>query len=165
VLCFDLPLPPDDIPNPKPPAPNLSTRERFEEHGRNECARACHDVMDPLGFAFEHYDAIGGYRTMDGGKPVDASGTLRLDGVERTFQDAIELVSLLSTSEQVRECMAKQWLRFALRRKEGRGDQASYEAIRAAFAEASYDMREMLVALVKTQSFTHRTASEGEVLP
>lgn len=164
LLCIDLPLPPDAVPDPADPAPNLSTRERFAEHGKNICARSCHEVLDPLGFAFEHYDAIGGYRTEDGGKPVNASDSLVLDGTRRQFANAIELSSLLAQSNDVRSCMARQWLRFALRRIENDGDAASLAAARDAFQKKSNDIRELLVALVKTRAFTHRKASVGEVL-
>ena len=165
LLCIDLPLPPDNVPDPKMPAPDLSTRERYAEHGKNACATACHSVLDPLGFAFEHYDAIGGYRTTDGGKPVDASGVLDLGGKSAPFNDAMELSALLAVAPEVRAGMTRQWLRFALRRKEGLGDAASLATAQDAFAKSGYDLRELMVALTKTRAFTHRVASPGEVLP
>jgi len=164
LLCIDLPLPPDNVPDPKMPAPNLSTRERYAEHGKNECARACHQIIDPLGFAFEHYDAIGGWRALDGGKPVDASGMIELGGQTRTFDGAMELSALLAQAPEVKECMARQWLRFALRRHEGAGDTASVLSALDAFAKSGYDLRELMVALTRTRAFTHRVPSMGEVL-
>jgi len=165
LLCIDLPLPPDNVPDPKMPAPNLSTRERYAEHGKNACATACHAIIDPLGFAFEHYDAVGGWRAMDGGKPVDASGSLELGGQQRSFKNAMELSALLAQAPEVRECMARQWLRFALRRHENPGDGASVATALEAFGKSGYDLRELMVALTKTRAFTHRVASMGEVLP
>jgi hypothetical protein len=165
VICVEIALPPDDVPDPKPPAPNLSVRDRFSEHNKNPCATACHSVMDPLGFAFENYNGIGGYQTMDGGKPVDASGEIELDGVTKPFKNAIELGKLLGDSKQVAECMTRQYLRYALRRKDGAGDQASLAAAGEAFAKQSNNLRELIVALTRTRAFTHRTPSMGEVLP
>jgi len=165
VLCVEVPPPPDVVPDPKPPAPNLSTRERYVEHEQNACATACHSVFDPLGFAFEGYDAIGAVRTMDGGKAVDASGVLKVDGQDRSFRNAIEMGAILAQSEQVRECMATQWLRFALRRHEIEGEKASLSAIQTGFKEHGADIRELIVSLVKTRSFAFRSPSEGEVLP
>jgi hypothetical protein len=121
--------------------------------------------MDPLGFAFENYNGIGAYQTQDGGKPVDASGTIELDGVAKPFKNAIELGRLLGDSKQVAECMTRQFLRYALRRKEGTGDQASLAAAEEAFVKQSNNLRELIVALTKTRAFTHRTPSTGEVLP
>jgi hypothetical protein len=165
VICVEIALPPDDVPDPKPPAPNLSVRDRFAEHSKNPCATACHSVMDPLGFAFENYNGIGAYQTTDGGKPVDASGDIELDGVAKPFENAIQLGKLLGDSKQVAECMTRQFLRYALRRRDGAGDQASLAAAGEAFAKQSNNLRELIVALTKTRAFTHRTPSLGEVLP
>ena len=62
----------------RPPTvdPRLSTRERFAQHTTDERCATCHLQMDPIGFAFEHYDAAGRWRDVDGGKPVDATGDL-----------------------------------------------------------------------------------------
>jgi hypothetical protein len=165
LLCQDLPLPPDNVPDPKPAAADLPTRQRYAEHGASACAAACHSIIDPLGFAFEKYDAIGGFRTTDGGQPVDATGTVMLGGQQRSFKDAVELVNLLAQSDEVRACMGQQWLRFALRRQDGPGDAASLASAQEAFRKSSYDIRELIVGLTRTHAFTHRTASMGEVLP
>jgi hypothetical protein len=165
LLCRDLPLPPDDIPDPKPPAEGLTTRERFAEHGVNPCAFACHSVIDPLGFAFENYDAIGGWRTTDQGKPVDATGTINIDGADKKFNNAIELTRHLAASQEVMDCMARQWFRYALRKKERTGDEPSLKWAQEVFRKSEGDLRELVVALTKTRSFTHRVASMGEILP
>jgi hypothetical protein len=165
LLCAELPVPPPDIPDVAPPGANVSTRERFAVHGKSACAAGCHALMDPLGFAFEHFDGIGAYRETDGGKPVDASGAVALGGGDRPFRNAVELARTLSTSAEVRQCVVKQLLRYAWKRKEVPGDAASLAAAGAAFARAGFDLREALVALVRTRSFLYRQPSPGEVLP
>jgi hypothetical protein len=165
VLCTDLPAPPEEVP-PLPPAkPGLTTRERFDVHGQNECARGCHAMMDPLGFAFEHYDGIGAYRATDAGKPVDATGTITLDGAKRSFRDAVELTKLLAASKEVRACAARQLVRYVLKRHEAPGDAASLAFVDDAFAGSGYDLREALVAAAKSRSFFYRQPAAGEVLP
>ena len=164
VICVELGLPPDDVPDPKPPSPNLSVRERFEEHSAQACAIACHQVLDPLGFAFENYNGIGAFQTTDGGKPVNASGRLTLDGQPRPFKNAVELAGILGQSKQVASCMTRQFVRYALRRRETPGDEASMAAAEAAFGRNAYNLRELMVALTRTAIFTHRTPSPGEVL-
>ena len=99
--------------------------------------------MDPLGFAFEHYDGIGRYRTMDNDQPVDSTGKINLDGVDHAFADAIELTRILSTSDTVRSCFAKQWFRFAVGREETDGDAPSLAVIATAFATNQFDMRDL----------------------
>jgi len=165
VACIDVPLPPDNVPDPKPPAANLSVRDRFSEHDTNPCAQACHSVFDPIGYAFENYNGIGAYQTMDGGKPVDASGKISVDKQDKTFKNALELGNILAASPQVADCMARQFLRYALRRREAPGDEASLANAGAAFGKKSNDLRELIVALTRTRAFTHRTPSKGEVLP
>ena len=60
----------------KPGAVPTSIRERLAKHRTNPGCASCHSVIDPLGFALENFDVIGGWRTVDeSGKPVDASGT------------------------------------------------------------------------------------------
>jgi len=77
---FGLPVPPpppgvDTNLDAKPGAAKLSMRERLAQHRQNPSCNSCHSVIDPLGFALENFDAIGGWRTVDeSGKPVDASG-------------------------------------------------------------------------------------------
>ena len=79
---FGLPVPPPppgvdtNLTENKPGAPPTSIRERLAQHRQNPSCNSCHSVIDPLGFALENFDVIGGWRTVDeSGKPVDASGT------------------------------------------------------------------------------------------
>jgi mono/diheme cytochrome c family protein len=53
-----------------------TVRERLEEHRKNPTCAACHSFMDPIGFALENYDPIGGWRGFDSGAPIDAAGKL-----------------------------------------------------------------------------------------
>ena len=88
---FGLPVPPpppgvDTNLENKPGAAPASMRERLAQHRQNPSCSSCHAVIDPLGFALENFDVIGGWRTVDeAGKPVDASGATvggdRVDGL------------------------------------------------------------------------------------
>src|SRR5262249_18537495 len=79
---FGLPVPPPppgvdtNLADNKPGAAPKSIRERLAQHRTSPTCNSCHSVLDPLGFALENFDVIGGWRTIDeSGKPVDASGT------------------------------------------------------------------------------------------
>jgi hypothetical protein len=164
VFCIDIPPPPNmDVGQAKPPAPGLTTRERYAEHAKQACA-SCHRMTDPMGFAMEHYDAIGQYRTQDMGKDVDASGELQLESGKISFKDAVDLAKQLPQIQEAQQCMATQWLRYMTRRNEFTGDQASLQAARATLGGANGDLREMLVSLIKSRAFTHRSPNAGEVL-
>ena len=54
----------------------VSLRQRLEQHRKNPSCSPCHNVMDPIGFGLESYDAVGAWRTHDGEFPIDTSGTL-----------------------------------------------------------------------------------------
>ena len=163
LLCNDVQPPVNmDVGQPKPPAPGLTTRERFAEHAMDPCA-TCHRLTDPIGFAFENYDAIGAWRTTEQGKKVDATGTLALSDGDLKFDDAVGLARGLAGARDVRQCLATQWLRYFTRRNESAGDTASLEAASDAFARSGYDLRELLVALTRTRAFTHRSPSAGEM--
>jgi hypothetical protein len=164
LLCRTLPPPPANVPPAKPASAGGTTRERFAEHDGNDCARACHSLIDPLGFAFENYDGIGKYRTMDNGKNVDASGEVTLDGAPRRFNDAVELSALLAGSAETRRCFATQWVRFALSRNESSADAASVELAAASFLAPESTVRELMVAVATMRSFRYRIPSPGEVL-
>ena len=163
VLCRELPPPPPTVPPAKPPSAGGTTRERFAEHGAMKCAIACHGLMDPIGFAFEHYDGIGQYRDIDNGKMVDSSGVVALDGVEKSFADARQLSELIAGSVTARQCMVTQWMRFAFDRVETQGDIASLQAAAAAFAKNGYSIRDLLVGVVTSRSFRFRAPNAGEM--
>jgi Protein of unknown function (DUF1592)/Protein of unknown function (DUF1588)/Protein of unknown function (DUF1595)/Protein of unknown function (DUF1585)/Protein of unknown function (DUF1587) len=165
LLCGVLPPPPPDVPEPKAPAPGLTTRERFAEHGQSACAQGCHQHIDALGFAFEHYDGLGKYREMDAGKPVDASGTVNLDGAPKSFNNARELSQLLAGSSEARRCLVTQMARFALGRHDVEADRASIDASLNGFEESGHSLRGLLTAITKSRTFRYRTPPTDEVLP
>jgi Protein of unknown function (DUF1592)/Protein of unknown function (DUF1588)/Protein of unknown function (DUF1595)/Protein of unknown function (DUF1585)/Protein of unknown function (DUF1587) len=166
VLCGTIPPPPAMVPPTETPSPNVSTRERFVAHEQNQCAKACHSLMDPPGFAFEHYDAVGRYRTMDGGKPVDSSGLFvgPSGGDPIAFNDAIEFMNILAASDDVRRCVTNRWFRYAVGRADVPGDEASLETAYDAFVKSEYNVRELMVGVAGSRSFQYRTPAEGEVL-
>jgi hypothetical protein len=168
VLCRDIPGPPDGlmIPPLAERQPGQTTRQRFEAGTSISmvCA-SCHvqGGINGVGFAFETYDAVGQYRTTEEGKMIDASGRLPLQpSGELTFKDAVELSKQLSTSDEVRSCMSKQWLRYLLRRMEVPSEEGSFKVALEDFAKSGYDLRELMAATTKTRAFTHRQPQPGE---
>jgi len=162
LLCQQMPPPPANVPPPAPASAGGTTRQRFTTHDQNACAKGCHTVMDPIGFGFENYDGIGQYRTMDNGSPVDATGSITLDGKQQTFNDAIGLVTLLAKSPEVRSCFAGEWSRFALSRTDTSDDAASLQATSAAFASDTASVQDLIAAVATMRSFRYRSLSPGE---
>ncbi len=157
VLCTPLPDPPPNV-NANPPVvnPNATTRQRFEQHRTQASCAACHSLIDPVGFAFENYDAMGMYRAMDGALPIDTTGTLTgTNDIDGPFQDGVELTKRFATSQQVRDCMATQWLRYAVRRDETAADACSQLSISTAFRQSG-DLRQLVKAVVESDAFRYK---------
>jgi len=112
------PPPPDIVVKPPTVDPRLSTRQRFQQHTADGFCATCHLNMDPIGFGFEHYDATGRWRDIDGGQPVDATGMLAGTDVDGPFDGAAQLASKLAGSSEVAACSATQWFRYAFGRSE-----------------------------------------------
>jgi hypothetical protein len=163
LMCQVLMDPPGDVPPAAPPTAGKTTRQRFTEHDMNPCTGTCHKAMDPIGFGFENYDGLGQYRTTDMQLPVDARGSIDLDGKTQTFSDGVALSKLLASSPQVQSCFTKQWLRYALNRWDTAEDSASIQGAAATFA-AKLDMREMIVGLTTSRTFRFRKPAAGETI-
>lgn len=162
LLCKDVPPPSGiDVPAPAPPSSGGTTRDRYAEHGKSPCA-SCHTEIDPLGFAFEHYDGIGRYRTLDNGLPVDASATYTLDGKAIDYANATELMQQFAQSREVSDCVAKQWLRYGLGRDESSDDTPSVQSVAEAFATSAQHFPTLIAAVATSRSFRYRTLAAGE---
>jgi hypothetical protein len=167
VLCQEAPAPPPNL-NVTPPEVDASrsTRERFAEHTESAACSTCHELMDPIGFGFESYDAIGRFRRTDGTKPIDSSGwVVRSRDLDGPFASARELAMKLAGSRQVQDCVATQSFRYAMGRFEGSGDACSLGELRQAFSDSGGDLRKLLIAITQTEAFLYRPALESEALP
>ena len=163
LLCGELPLPPNNVPPPKPASAAGTTRQHAEEHDKNMCATVCHSIMDPIGFGFEHYDGIGKYRAQEKNINIDSSGSIDVDGSKHPFKDARELSSLLAGSPTVARCFATQWLRYAFKRSDTDADAASINDIVSAFGKNN-SVADLIVGVVGSRSFRYRTPGTGEKL-
>jgi hypothetical protein len=166
ILCHALTLPPNvQVPTPAPPMPGQTMRDVLDVHSKMACAQGCHNLMDGFGFAFENYDGIGQYRTMDNGSSVNSVSTVNLDGTMQTVKSGVELATLLSTSNEARACMTTQWVRYAVGRPDTADDAASIGAAYGAFATANFNVRNLLVGVATSRTFRFRTPAAGEMLP
>lgn len=166
LLCQILPPPPPDVDNvPPDPDPDATTRERFDQHTSDPACAGCHDLIDPVGFGLENYDGIGAFRTMEGELPVDASGELLGTDVDGPFDGGLELAQRLAQSRQVRECVARQWFRFAFGRGETSDDDCAMERLFEAFESSEYDIRALLREIVLSDAFRYRRSLALEAAP
>jgi hypothetical protein len=162
LLCQQLsPPPPNVVITPPNVTPNSTTRERYTEHSANPTCAVCHQLMDQIGFGFETFDPVGNYRTTDQGLPVDASGKLVNTDVDGTFNGAADLASKLAQSPEVRQCMVKQWFRYAVGRAETDDDACTLNALNQSFEDSKHDMRDLRVKITTSDAFRYRSVSGG----
>jgi hypothetical protein len=162
-LCETIPPPPASVDITPPKCdPKVTKKERFARHRTDPTCASCHEMMDPTGFAFEHYDAVGAWRTVDEAFPVDAVGMLSgTDDADGSFDGAVALAARLSASKQVRHCIATQWFRAALGRVDRYEDMDSIETAYQAFERAGFDARELIVAIAMSDAFRHAGFDQG----
>jgi len=162
LLCQQLsPPPPNIVITPPDVRPDATTRQRFTQHSKDPNCAVRHQLMDPLGFGFENYDAVGQFRATDQGFPVDASGQLINTDVDGKFTGAVELAQKLATSAEVRQCLVKQWFRYAVGRAETDDDQCTLQNLGSEFDSAKHDMRELSVKIASSDAFRYRSADGG----
>ncbi len=143
----------------------LSTRENFAKLEADPSCKGCHAIINPLGFSFEGYDAVGRARTTEGAHAIDASGTLTSDASRpRAFKSIVDLSALLATDPDATSCVARQWFRFAVQRQESAGDTYSLESAYSQFSTTSFDLRALLKAFALSRTFRYRALEAGEAL-
>lgn len=155
MLCSAIPSPPPEVdPSPGARAPGESDRQHLTRvTGQPVCA-GCHSQFDPLGFAYDVFDAVGRVRQTDStGMPIDATGTLVDGALTTTFDGPVDLASLLSGLTSARRCMGQQWLEYMLGRGLEAADNASVDAIHQQFTAAGFDLRALIAAVASSASF------------
>lgn len=161
LLCVKLGAPPPDVPD-IPPAQDgdapMTTRQRIELTHTGSTCMGCHTKIHGLGFAFNHYDAAGQWRTEEVGLPIDATGEVPELG---EYDGAIELSEQLAASEDVRSCVVTQWFRFAMGRTEKPEDQCAIDQLTTSFTEGGGTMRDLLLDIVMSDSFRYRSPMGG----
>jgi hypothetical protein len=154
VLCGTVPPPPPNI-NITPPVitPNTTARQRFAEHDSVQACAVCHQFMDPLGLAFENYDAIGKWRDSEGGKAIDASGMLQGTDIDGPFVGAVELAGKLVTSPRVSACAVRQLFRFGFGRFETPAETPTLDQLAGSFQTSRQKIVDLLVAMTQVPAF------------
>jgi hypothetical protein len=162
IACIDVPSPTtlDIQVVPPPPDKDKSTRARFEAHVSDPVCVSCHFKIDPFGFAFEEYDGMGRFRTLDQKQPVDTKVTVAMGSdFDGPLNNSNELAAKLSMSEQVRSCFARHMFRASAARSDSTvaaSEEAFMKYWAASPAANQGDILETLATFVTSPLFTHR---------
>ena len=157
---------------PPPPPPNVpplaendrrnpsSLRERMELHRSSPVCASCHRRMDPLGFAMEHFDAIGRWRDTDGG--ADINSTITLSGVvidhPRAFREAL----LADGDNEFVRTVTEKLLTYALGRGVAYYDASTIRRITRALKNHDYRWSALITAVVASDPFQKRRAPDND---
>jgi hypothetical protein len=165
VLC-DEPDPPPKSFTPPSPQAGMTTRQIYET--ATSCGVGCHDTLiNPPGFSFEHYDAVGKWRDTDNGLPVDSTGTVLVrdgwtsadakknPGTKLSFTDAVDLSKKLAETQRVHDCYARRLVEFALSRPVADVERGAGAALGVQSKKAS-SARELILSLVALDTFRFR---------
>jgi hypothetical protein len=161
---FGIPIPPpppgvDTNIDNRPGAPPKSIRERLDQHRRNPSCSSCHAIIDPLGFALENFDVIGGWRTIDETGNAVEPNTTTLNGAKVNGLVGLRAV-LLSDPEQFPRTLTEKLMAFALGRMLEYYDKPSVrQIVRDAKAE-DYRWSSLVLGIVKSPAFLTRSYRE-----
>ncbi len=163
LLCQPMPPPPPNVNNTPPMADfGKTTRGIYDKIlAQKDCA-GCHELMNPIGYAFENLDPMGRWRPSEFGEVIDPSGHITGLAGTPSFINAAELAHVLADSDEVRHCVATHWLRYALQRKDLPADAAALAEIYQTFEDSAYDIRELIIAVALSPAFRTRVPSAGE---
>ncbi|MEM0896327.1 MAG: DUF1592 domain-containing protein [Verrucomicrobiota bacterium] len=163
ILGTPPPEAPPDVPNldeSREKAGGGGLRQQLEIHRDNPNCSSCHALMDPIGFAFENYSAVGQWRTKDGDQPIDASGQL-VTGEK--FEDSVDLSRILieHRRDQFLRCMSERILTYALGRGVEFYDKCALDEIVKKINAKEARFTAMIHAVVASVPFQYRRG-EGE---
>lgn len=156
----------NDPPPPPPPAvpeidladpeiAKMTLKQRLEDHRNHAACMSCHSKIDPWGFAFENFDAVGAWRTEVRGQPVDASGTL-FNGQELDGVDGLKRFLLGDRQDQFVRGMVEKLATFALGRPLAFGDRAALDRITRDVRRRGDGLATLVTTLVQSDLFRSR---------
>lgn len=175
-LCQIVPPPPAGVNTTLPPVTDekpMTTLERLQIHLSDQTCAGCHRLIDPIGFGFERYDAIGKFRTTQQvtiyptadelknkikTKPteyrldIDAAGSV--SGIPNSeFTSPRQAGKLLAEDPGCQKCVVKQLFRYAAGRTETQRDRAAIDSALARFQNSQFRFQELIISIVTSEPF------------
>ncbi len=158
MLCIRLPRPAEvgiETVFP-PPSKAKTTRERFSTHVTDPACAGCHRSIDPLGFTFERFDAVGASRATDNGRAVDTSARFELGGKAVSLRDSFELSEWLAQSPEAADCYLRQAFRYFTAQSDPKVESEIVAFLHRLPPERQGNLFEALVAFVASDLFIER---------
>jgi Protein of unknown function (DUF1592)/Protein of unknown function (DUF1588)/Protein of unknown function (DUF1595)/Protein of unknown function (DUF1585)/Protein of unknown function (DUF1587) len=147
-----------------PPLPEIdplaTTREQVAQHTAAPACAGCHRLLNPPGFALEHFDNIGVWRDQERELTIDATADLTDLGIDAPIDGALALSQALAASEAVQSCAVAQMFEFAIGREPASEDACITDDLFAAFVESGGDLQSLLIDIVASEAFAERVAPQ-----
>jgi mono/diheme cytochrome c family protein len=166
ILGTPPPPPPQNVPaledaNGRDRAPDTTLRANLEKHRADPKCASCHNRMDPLGLAFENFNAMGQWREIDRGHPIDAAGQL-VSG--ESFSGARELKKFLVSNHRdtFYRCFIEKLLLYTLGRGLDHRDETTIDQLLETLNGADGRPMALLQAMVASDAFQRRRHQEPE---
>ena len=157
IICRTITAPPNIPENPV--KTGNTTREKVDSiTGAGTCGEGCHHtIINPLGYAFESFDALGQYRTTDNGYPVNTADTYAfIDGRTIQFANAVELSKQLAEAPEVHACCTQQLLEFILGRDLQQVDKVVVRDLAQQSLTDHLSIKDLVVNVVTSNTFRVR---------
>lgn len=152
-LCQVVPPPPPDVDfklvQDTQNTQHKTARERLSVHAEVATCAGCHALTDPIGLSLENYNAVGEYRSMENGAPIDASGTFE----GNTYKDGIELQRLMRESSALTGCLAKRAYEYGVGRPVTTGEREWVAYLRARFEKDRYAFAALMKIIATSKAF------------
>jgi hypothetical protein len=130
---------------------DLTTRERITLQTKPEACHTCHAMINPLGFTLENFDAVGRFRTLDSGKPIDPSGLYRQrNGHLVKFSGVRDLADFLASSEETHSAFAEQLFHYMIKQPIRAYGLDTLPNLRNKFADNQFNIRRLAVEIAAT---------------
>jgi len=150
---------------PPPPPPNLpaleesheegksmTVREQLEMHRRKTACAGCHNLMDPVGFAFENYNAIGAHREFANGRAIDTTGKL-VTGEPVKDAESLRLVILNGKRDEFLRCLTVKMMTYATGRGIGRQDRLHVDKVLSELQKKDYNAHTLIRGIIHSVPF------------
>ena len=150
--------PPAEAITPIPPTlhPDLTTRERVALQTSPVACRSCHEMINPLGFSLENFDAAGRFRKQEHNREVDSSGSyLQQTGELAEFNGAKELGEFLASSDEVHLAFVEQLFQHTVKQPIQAYGSDRKEKLRNLFAQSGFNINTLLAEIATVAAFDH----------
>ena len=131
--------------------PGLTTRQRVILQTKPAACQSCHNMINPLGFTLERFDAIGRLRTSENSKPIDCSGSYQTrTGKTVTFGGAQDLARFLATSEEAQSAFVEKFFQFNIKQPLRAYGPQTLPLLQKSFVGNAYSIRQLQIEIATT---------------